>query len=121
MSRFDGKTDSVSCSRSPKEVRIRLVLVCMDGHTPLMPGNPVHCPPRVWLCSKMIGSKSCDSSHRAATSPPGPAPITATSRGLLVISRTVAYPSITLNGVPETRYAQCGDLSLAYQVFGDGP
>ena len=23
--------------------------------------------------------------------------------------------------VPETSYAQCGDLSLAYQVFGDGP
>jgi hypothetical protein len=23
--------------------------------------------------------------------------------------------------VPETSYAACGDLSLAYQVFGDGP
>jgi pimeloyl-ACP methyl ester carboxylesterase len=23
--------------------------------------------------------------------------------------------------MPETKYAQCGDLSLAYQVFGDGP
>ena len=23
--------------------------------------------------------------------------------------------------MPETRYAPCGDLSLAYQVFGDGP
>ena len=23
--------------------------------------------------------------------------------------------------VPETAYAPCGDLSLAYQVFGDGP
>jgi pimeloyl-ACP methyl ester carboxylesterase len=23
--------------------------------------------------------------------------------------------------VPETSYASCGDLSLAYQVFGDGP
>jgi hypothetical protein len=23
--------------------------------------------------------------------------------------------------VPETSYAPCGDLSLAYQVFGDGP
>src|ERR1700752_3484040 len=23
--------------------------------------------------------------------------------------------------VPETSYANCGDLSLAYQVFGDGP
>ena len=23
--------------------------------------------------------------------------------------------------MPQTKYAQCGDLSLAYQVFGDGP
>ncbi|MDT5008174.1 MAG: hypothetical protein QOJ24_5350 [Mycobacterium sp.] len=23
--------------------------------------------------------------------------------------------------MPETSYAPCGDLSLAYQVFGDGP
>ena len=23
--------------------------------------------------------------------------------------------------MPETSYATCGDLSLAYQVFGDGP
>ena len=29
--------------------------------------------------------------------------------------------SSTLNAVPETSYASCGDLSLAYQVFGDGP
>ena len=27
----------------------------------------------------------------------------------------------TLNAVAETAYAACGDLSLAYQVFGDGP
>ena len=27
----------------------------------------------------------------------------------------------TVNAVPETSYASCGDLSLAYQVFGDGP
>ena len=27
----------------------------------------------------------------------------------------------TLTAVPETSYAPCGDLSLAYQVFGDGP
>ena len=26
-----------------------------------------------------------------------------------------------VNAVPETLYASCGDLSLAYQVFGDGP
>ena len=25
------------------------------------------------------------------------------------------------HAVPETSYAPCGDLSLAYQVFGDGP
>jgi hypothetical protein len=29
--------------------------------------------------------------------------------------------SSTLQSVPETSYAPCGDLSLAYQVFGDGP
>jgi pimeloyl-ACP methyl ester carboxylesterase len=33
----------------------------------------------------------------------------------------VAPASITLKAVPETSYASCGDLSLAYQVFGDGP
>jgi pimeloyl-ACP methyl ester carboxylesterase len=27
----------------------------------------------------------------------------------------------TLQAVPETAYASCGDLSLAYQVFGEGP
>ncbi len=26
-----------------------------------------------------------------------------------------------VNAVPDTSYASCGDLSLAYQVFGDGP
>src|SRR3954464_12358718 len=26
-----------------------------------------------------------------------------------------------LGGVGETSYASCGELSLAYQVFGDGP
>ena len=31
-------------------------------------------------------------------------------------------PSVgTLSPVPETSYASCGDLSLAYQEFGDGP
>jgi hypothetical protein len=25
------------------------------------------------------------------------------------------------HAVPEASYAKCGDLSLAYQVFGDGP
>jgi class 3 adenylate cyclase/pimeloyl-ACP methyl ester carboxylesterase len=29
--------------------------------------------------------------------------------------------SVTVNAVAETSYAPCGDLSLAYQVFGDGP
>ena len=33
----------------------------------------------------------------------------------------VAPASITLKAVAETSYASCGDLSLAYQVFGDGP
>src|SRR5829696_9240937 len=29
--------------------------------------------------------------------------------------------SRTLNAVAETLYGKCGDLSLAYQLFGDGP
>ena len=33
----------------------------------------------------------------------------------------MAHTTVTLNAVPETSYAPCGDLSLAYQVFGDGP
>ena len=36
-------------------------------------------------------------------------------------SGVVAAATITLNAVPDTSYASCGDLSLAYQVFGDGP
>ncbi len=36
-------------------------------------------------------------------------------------AEVVAPGSSTLNAVPETSYAPCGDLSLAYQVFGDGP
>jgi pimeloyl-ACP methyl ester carboxylesterase len=39
-----------------------------------------------------------------------------------VSKSAVAAPEIdTLSAVPETSYASCGDLSLAYQVFGDGP
>src|SRR5690349_23214611 len=121
MSRLDGNTRSLSWSRSLEDVRIRLVLVCMVGQTPLMPSSPLHCPPNIGACSKIAGSKPCDSNQRAATSPPGPAPITAVSPRLPVISRTVAHVSFTLNDVPETRYASCGNLSLAYQVFGDGP
>ena len=33
----------------------------------------------------------------------------------------VALDSSTLSAVADTLYAPCGDLSLAYQVFGDGP
>jgi len=36
-------------------------------------------------------------------------------------SEVVAPGIDTLNGVAETSYASCGDLSLAYQLFGDGP
>src|ERR1700692_3242166 len=67
---------------------MRLVLGCMVGHTPLRPSRPVHCPPSIGSRSKIVGSNPCDSSQRAAISPPGPAPITAT---LLVISGTVAH------------------------------
>ncbi len=39
------------------------------------------------------------------------------------VSKTamLASATITLITVPETSYAPCGDLSLAYQVFGEGP
>src|ERR1700753_2050613 len=57
---------------------MRLVLVCMAGQTPLRPTSPVHWPPRSGACSKIVGSNPCESSQRAATSPPGPAPMTAT-------------------------------------------
>ena len=56
----------------------RLVLVCIVGHTPLRPGSPAHWPPSTGFRSKIVGSNPWDSSHRAATKPPGPAPMTAT-------------------------------------------
>src|SRR5882757_5687650 len=55
-----------------------LVLVCIVGHTPLRPWRPVHWPPSIGACSKSVDSNPCDKSQRAAASPPGPAPITAT-------------------------------------------
>ena len=94
------------------------MLVCMAGQTPLVPRRPVHCPPSVGACSKIVGSNPCDSSQRAATSPPGPAPITAT---LPVISRTVAYASPTLNDVPETSHARMPEMSLYLRNFSDDP
>ena len=36
-------------------------------------------------------------------------------------TENLASASITLRSVAETAYASCGDLSLAYQIFGDGP
>jgi pimeloyl-ACP methyl ester carboxylesterase len=40
---------------------------------------------------------------------------------LLVEAAAAAPHGATLSAVPETSYASCGDLSLAYQVFGSGP
>src|ERR1700733_15396769 len=57
---------------------MRLVLVRMAGQTPLRPTSPVPWPPSFGPCSKIVGSNPCESSQRAAISPPGPAPITAT-------------------------------------------
>jgi class 3 adenylate cyclase len=37
------------------------------------------------------------------------------------VPRRAVGSAVTLTAVPETSYAKCGDLSLAYQVFGDGP
>ena len=34
---------------------------------------------------------------------------------------TASFRPQYAHAVPETSYAKCGDLSLAYQVFGDGP
>src|ERR1700739_1290975 len=59
---------------------MRLVLVCMAGQTPLRSTSPVHWPPSFGPCSKIVGSNPCERSQRAATSPPGPAPTTATVR-----------------------------------------
>src|SRR5258708_30129950 len=58
---------------------MRLVLACIAGQTPLRPTSPVHWPPSFGPCSKIVGSNPCESSQRAAISPPGPAPITATA------------------------------------------
>jgi len=49
----------------------------------------------------------------------GPCPPYGESSGAKVESRTVWHRYA--QAVPETAYASCGDLSLAYQVFGDGP
>src|SRR5690242_3790214 len=45
------------------------------------------------------------------------------SRGAEAVSKSGVAPpgGSTLIAVAETSYASCGDLSLAYQVFGDGP
>ena len=45
------------------------------------------------------------------------------TQGRGTITRVPASGGIssTLSAVAETAYAKCGDLSLAYQVFGDGP
>src|SRR6478672_9027862 len=97
MSRFGRKVSSLSWSKSPKDVRIRLVLVYMVGQTPLMPSRPVHCPPRIGACSKIVGSNPCDSSQRAATSPPGPAPITATLPAIGELSHDVEEAAACLS------------------------
>src|SRR5690242_2598944 len=80
MSRLEGNVHDPSGSRSLKAVNTRLVLVCMDGQIPLRPLSPAHWPPSTGLRSKTVGSKPWDISQRAVTRPPGPAPITATSR-----------------------------------------
>ncbi len=77
----------------------RLVLVCMVGHTPLRPKSPVHCPPSIGPCSKIVGSNPCDSSQRAAVSPPGPAPITATLPVIGELSHGSDPTAISLMGV----------------------
>ena len=43
------------------------------------------------------------------------------ARNCAKVPNRIARHRDTLSAVPETSYAPCGDLSLAYQVFGDGP
>jgi pimeloyl-ACP methyl ester carboxylesterase/class 3 adenylate cyclase len=43
------------------------------------------------------------------------------ARNCAKVRNRIARHRDTLSAVPETSYASCGDLSLAYQVFGDGP
>ena len=45
----------------------------------------------------------------------------ASGKRVLNYSCQTAIEDPCLQTVPETSYASCGDLSLAYQVFGDGP
>lgn len=56
--------------------------------------------------------------RRAPQHPKAPTTRTGLSRTHL-LAGTTARPYA--HSVPETAYANCGDLSLAYQVFGDGP
>src|ERR1700758_1780806 len=84
----------------------RLVLAYMVGHTPLRPRSPVHRPPSIGPCAKIVGSNPCDSSQRAATSPPGPAPITAT----LLVTRELSHGSCWVRWqayVWEKQYGRC--------------
>ena len=43
------------------------------------------------------------------------------ARGPLATAESEVLASITLSSMADTSYAPCGDLSLAYQVVGDGP
>ncbi len=36
-------------------------------------------------------------------------------------SSTLSPPPTTAESIPKTQYARCGDIHIAYQVFGDGP
>src|SRR5690349_3725677 len=38
-----------------------------------------------------------------------------------VPARSQGYRALVAGGTPRTRYARSGDVSIAYQVFGDGP
>jgi hypothetical protein len=54
------------------------VFVRIPGHTPLWAADVCHWPPTASLASNTVTSKPAWSACFAATSPEGPAPITAT-------------------------------------------
>ena len=59
-------------------VMTRLVLVRMPGQVALWEAPVFHWPPTRAEASKITGARPCAASQRAAASPAGPAPITAT-------------------------------------------
>ena len=78
MSRRRAIIDLGSGARSLKQVSNRLVLVTIEGQTPLLDEHAFHWPPIESFCSKSTGSNPCCFRNFAVTRPPGPLPTIAT-------------------------------------------